>query len=185
MIDDLIFEYEKSGLPFLIERVVQNTGYGDYLHQDDDRSEERLENIEEFKAASEEFTDDNSVQPLIDFLESVALVSDTDKLDDNSALVTLITLHQAKGLEYPVVFMVGMVLRYFSFQKINLVGKEIDIPDLPSFSTGDKVRHPKFGVGLVTGTKPAGVDLEVTVAFGENQGIKRLLLSFANLEKVD
>ena len=72
-----------------------------------------------------------------------------------------------------------------SVQKINLVGKEIDIPDLPSFSTGDKVRHPKFGVGLVTGTKPAGVDLEVTVAFGENQGIKRLLLSFANLEKVD
>ncbi len=287
LIDDLIFEYEKSGLPFLIERVVQNTGYGDYLHQDDDRSEERLENIEEFKAASEEFTDDNSVQPLIDFLESVALVSDTDKLDGNSALVTLITLHQAKGLEYPVVFMVGMeegilpherslgdrdemeeerrlayvgmtrakerlymtrafqrgfrggygpnepsrflsdipdslltesssvehssyemdwsdtdnskVVKRFrrtnivddnnaselSVRKINLVGKEIDIPDLPSFSTGDKVRHPKFGVGLVTGTKPAGVDLEVTVAFGENQGIKRLLLSFANLEKVD
>ena len=108
LIDDLIFEYEKSGLPFLIERVVQNTGYGDYLHQDDDRSEERLENFEEFKAASEEFTDENSVQPLIDFLESVALVSDTDKLDDNSALVTLITLHQAKGLEYEKVYIVGM-----------------------------------------------------------------------------
>jgi DNA helicase-2/ATP-dependent DNA helicase PcrA len=51
-------------------------------------------------------------------------------------------------------------------------------------STGDKVRHAKFGEGIVTGSKPSGADVEVTVAFADGNGIKRLLLSFAPLEKV-
>ena len=54
---------------------------------------------------------------------------------------------------------------------------------LLDLSTGDKVRHSKFGEGIVTGTKPSGTDVEVTVAFPD-EGVKRLLQSFAKLEKV-
>ncbi len=51
-------------------------------------------------------------------------------------------------------------------------------------ATGDKVRHPKFGDGMVMACDPSGDDYRVTVIFGEQHGIKRLLLGFANLEKV-
>ncbi len=54
----------------------------------------------------------------------------------------------------------------------------------PGIATGDKVRHAKFGDGIVVTCAPSGGDFEVTVAFKEGQGVKRLLLGFANLEKV-
>ena len=54
----------------------------------------------------------------------------------------------------------------------------------PHLGTGDKVRHAKFGEGIVTGAKPTHGDVEVTVAFANGNGIKRLLLSIAPLEKV-
>ncbi len=54
----------------------------------------------------------------------------------------------------------------------------------PGIATGDKVRHAKFGDGIVMACAPSGGDFEVTVAFKEGQGVKRLLLGFANLEKV-
>ncbi|MCI0441194.1 MAG: DNA helicase UvrD, partial [Chloroflexi bacterium] len=55
----------------------------------------------------------------------------------------------------------------------------------PVFSTGDKVRHATFGEGIVTACKPSGGDFEVTVAFKDGAGVKRLLLGFAKLEKVE
>jgi DNA helicase-2/ATP-dependent DNA helicase PcrA len=58
-------------------------------------------------------------------------------------------------------------------------------PSKPSLSTGDRVRHAHFGEGIVTGTKPSKGDVEVTVAFKDGQGVKRLLLSIAPLEKAD
>ena len=54
-----------------------------------------------------------------------------------------------------------------------------------TLATGDKVRHAVFGDGIVTGCKPSGDDVEVTVAFSEGHGVKRLLLSFAPMEKVE
>ncbi len=54
----------------------------------------------------------------------------------------------------------------------------------PGIATGDKVRHAKFGDGMVMACDPSGDDYRVTVIFGEEHGIKRLLLGFANLEKV-
>jgi DNA helicase-2/ATP-dependent DNA helicase PcrA len=54
-----------------------------------------------------------------------------------------------------------------------------------ALATGDKVRHAKFGDGIVMDTKPSGDDVEVTVVFQEGQGVKRLLLSLAPLEKVE
>ena len=55
----------------------------------------------------------------------------------------------------------------------------------PSLAVGDKVEHKIFGAGMVVETKPSGGDLQVTVAFKEGHGVKKLLLSFAPLEKVD
>ena len=55
----------------------------------------------------------------------------------------------------------------------------------PAFATGDKVRHPTFGEGIVMSSEPSGADFQITVAFKEGGGVKRLLLSFAPLERVD
>ena len=64
--------------------------------------------IDEFKAASKDYLHLGPVEGLSAFLESVSLVSDVDSMEEKPDLLTLITLHQAKGLEYPIVFMVGM-----------------------------------------------------------------------------
>jgi DNA helicase-2/ATP-dependent DNA helicase PcrA len=56
--------------------------------------------------------------------------------------------------------------------------------NLPTLVTGDKVNHPKFGEGIVTSTTVSTNDLEITVAFKDGAGIKRLLLSLAKLEKI-
>ena len=58
-------------------------------------------------------------------------------------------------------------------------------PQSPAFATGDKVRHASFGDGIVTHCEPAGSDFQVTVAFKDGGGVKRLLQSFAKLEKVE
>ena len=57
-------------------------------------------------------------------------------------------------------------------------------PSKPKLNTGDHVRHKTFGEGVVTGTKPSHGDLEVTVAFRDGHGVKRLMLGFAPLEKL-
>ena len=58
-------------------------------------------------------------------------------------------------------------------------------PPQPAFATGDKVRHASFGDGIVTHCEPAGSDFQVTVAFKDGNGVKRLLQSFAKLEKAE
>ena len=88
--------------------VLERTGYLKYAAQDEERGEERLENLEELKATSGEFSESDEGGALTALLERISLVSDTDDLEDNRDSITLITLHQAKGLEFRVVFMVGM-----------------------------------------------------------------------------
>ena len=71
-------------------------------------SENRFENLMEFIGVAMEFEKENADNTLADFLDSIALVSDVDKLDDSEEAVTLMTMHSAKGLEFEVVFLVGM-----------------------------------------------------------------------------
>ena len=99
---------EEQDLAALIDSVLEKTGYLKHAAQDEERGEERLENLEELKATAGEFGDSDEGEALTAFLERVSLVSDTDDLEDNRDRITLITLHQAKGLEFRVVFMVGM-----------------------------------------------------------------------------
>ena len=107
-IDELRTYAESANIVDIIDRVLARTGYRDYLSNSDDRPDERLENIDEFKAASRDYLHLEPVEALTAFMESVSLVSDIDSMEEKPDLLTLITLHQAKGLEYPIVFMVGM-----------------------------------------------------------------------------
>ena len=292
MIDDLTeksAEYEPAAL---IDAVLKRTGYGDYIENDAERGEERLENIRELQSVAKDLLDYGEEDQLTAFLERVSLVSDADNVGESPDAVTLITLHQAKGLEFPVVFIVGMEegvmphmrsidsgdpaeieeerrLCYVGVtrakEKLHLVrafrrgfrGRSGSVPSMPSrfladipqellakpdlgpgrtrlssqqsgpasrpstargdrpteqvvrkpetpvirrrrraasapptsgglaLNTGDRVRHKTFGEGIVTEAKPARGDTEVTVAFKDGQGVKRLLLSFAPLEKVE
>ena len=92
-----------------VKQVIEKIGYMDYLvlsYEGD--SEERLENIKELVNAAREYDASNPEGSLQGFLEEVSLIADIDKWDDAADTVTLMTLHAAKGLEFPVVFMAGL-----------------------------------------------------------------------------
>ncbi|MDP6142247.1 MAG: UvrD-helicase domain-containing protein [Dehalococcoidales bacterium] len=91
----------------LFNLVVKSLGYKEYILKETD-GEERWDNILELGSVASKYDDLKPREGLTAFLEGVALVSDLDGLDESIGAVTLITLHQAKGLEFPVVFIVGM-----------------------------------------------------------------------------
>ncbi|MHC4454080.1 MAG: ATP-dependent helicase, partial [Planctomycetota bacterium] len=92
-----------------VKHVIEKIGYIDYLVESyESDSEERLENIEELVNAASEYDCANPDGSLQGFLEEVALISDLDKWDDKTDTVTLMTLHAAKGLEFPIVFIAGL-----------------------------------------------------------------------------
>ncbi|HEX5940131.1 MAG TPA: UvrD-helicase domain-containing protein, partial [Dehalococcoidia bacterium] len=92
----------------LIEAVANEVDYHRYLLANFDDSEERWENIEELKNLAAQHALAEDEPSLLSFLEEVALISDQDTLDERKEGATLITLHAAKGLEFPVVFMAGL-----------------------------------------------------------------------------
>ena len=107
IIENIITRSRELNLLELFDLVVKSSGYKQYLSGLVD-GEERWENILELRGVAQEYRDYSPEEGLAAFLEGVALVSDVDGLEENVNTVTLITLHQAKGLEYPVVFIVGM-----------------------------------------------------------------------------
>ena len=254
----------------LIDLILDESGLQKFIQEGDDRPEERWENVMAYRAIAQEFNAETPPDGLGSLLERTALVSQVDELEDAEDSITLITLHQAKGLEFPVVFMVGMeegllphsrsmdseeqteeerrlcyvgmtraekrlyMLRAFRrgfrgntggpavasrfLREIpaDLVavaalsstaaraavapepGRGSSIraaalaaaaaapaPSGPALRVGDLVRHRAFGEGIVTGADATASDVEVTVEFTGGVGVKRLLLSFAPLEKVD
>ncbi len=92
----------------LVDHVVEIMGLRAHYLDGTPQGEARLENINELRGLAESFDDRDPVQGLEDFLAEVALVSDVDAYDEHGEGATLITLHMVKGLEFPVVFMVGM-----------------------------------------------------------------------------
>jgi DNA helicase-2/ATP-dependent DNA helicase PcrA len=245
----------------LIDRVLEETGFRQYIQSNDDRPEERWENILELREAAREFDLEEPPNGLVSFLERLSLVADVDNYEEAEDSLTLITLHQVKGLEFPVVFIVGLeegllphsrsmeseaqleeerrlcyvgitrakdrlyLLRAFRrgfmgrsgptdasrflrelpahllapariarppvVQKSPWgdwasarAGPPASPPARPSLQAGDRVRHTTFGDGLVISCVPSAGDQEVTVQFAGGVGVKRLLLSYAPLEKV-
>ncbi|MDP2730669.1 MAG: UvrD-helicase domain-containing protein [Dehalococcoidales bacterium] len=254
LMEEFIARSQEVKLVDLFDLVVERSGYKRYILSEVD-GEERWENILELRSVAQDYASSAPETGLSDFLEGVSLVSDVDGLEETASAVTLITLHQAKGLEFPVVFIVGMEdgilphIRSFddpeqmeeerrlcyvgvtrAKEKVYLVrafrrtlmGRSqvsqpsrflADIPrqllsdgDLPAIENrvaaslyswnkppappdcapelkaGDRVYHAQFGNGVVVNYKPVKDDAEVVVAF--NGGVKKLLLSFANLEKM-
>ena len=243
----------------LIDAVMERTGYGDHLRAEGEPGLERLENVKELRATAQEFQPMEPSERLSAFLEGVALVSDVDKLEETTDAITLITLHQAKGLEFPVVFIVGLeegllphsrsidnpdqleeerrlfyvgmtrarerlyLTRAFRrgfwangsasrpsrfladvpqrlITSMSMAGQKGAAPGPlgsapaaeqkavslePPFKDGDRVTHFKFGEGIVVSCAPTDQDYEVTVAFKGESGIKKLLYSYAPLEKLE
>jgi DNA helicase-2/ATP-dependent DNA helicase PcrA len=243
--------------PAFIDQLLDSTGYREALRVErSPEAETRLENLEELIAAAEDYMRAESSPTLEGFLDGIALMADIDELKDEGARVTLMTLHSAKGLEFPAVFLTGMeegvfpharsmndedeieeerrlcyvgVTRarerlYLSYalhrrihgygvgepsrflrempenQLVSLNARREAPPgwaddaaaytaaaetvgeDLP-FRVGSRVRHARFGEGLVVGIERDGSDFVVTVGFA-SVGRKRLSVQYAHLEEM-
>ena len=93
----------------IIKEVLNKSGYTKALEEENTiQADARIENIEEFLTVAMEFEQESAENKLSDFLESITLASDIDGMEDEEISVTLMTLHSSKGLEFPVVFLVGM-----------------------------------------------------------------------------
>jgi DNA helicase-2/ATP-dependent DNA helicase PcrA len=257
LMQEFIARSQELNLVDLFDLVIRRTGYEEYLLSGKD-GEERWDNVLELRTVAREYRHLKPGEGLAAFLEGVTLVSDVDGLDETVDAVTLVTLHQAKGLEFPVVFIVGVedgILPHFrSFadpeqmeeerrlcyvgitrakQRVYLVyafrrslmgsstpsipsrfledipqhliargdlwqGEESQVMpslyswnkgpapsfDVPELRAGDHVHHAQFGDGVVVSCQQVKDDKEVVVAFTSGVGVKKLLLSFANLEKI-
>ncbi|MEX0684157.1 MAG: UvrD-helicase domain-containing protein [Dehalococcoidia bacterium] len=259
MTNEMIERAKTETLSALLDAVIDRTDYKPFIMADED-GEERWENVQELRAVVIQYDELKPEHALASFLEDVALITDVDDMEESDS-VTLITLHAAKGLEFPVVFIVGLeegilphmrslesgnpeqleeerrlcyvgmtrakqqlyLVRAFrrAFSGHNPPSRFLaDIPQnliavsqratqaqffapsryrhvvreegnsrpaMPadSFAAGDHVRHEKFGDGIVVSSEPSGRDYQVVVAFQGEAGIKKLLLSFAPLEKIE
>lgn len=105
LIKDLGEKSRELPLTTLFDHLIERIGYRDYILREPD-GEERWENIMELRRVAQEY--EGRGEGLAGFLEGVSLVSDVDNLDEQAEAVTLITLHQAKGLEFDAVFITGM-----------------------------------------------------------------------------
>ena len=93
----------------LIKETLNKTGYTKALENENSvEAETRIENLEEFLTVAIEFEEESADNTLAEFLENITLSSDIDGMEDQDNSITLMTLHSAKGLEFPVVFLVGM-----------------------------------------------------------------------------
>lgn len=279
LIEHLKQASSKLSISELLDEIIEMTCYKEYLEAEgDEEAEVRMENIDELKnkMVAYEESCENESPTLSGFLEEVALVADIDSLDENSDYVVLMTLHSAKGLEFPRVYLAGMedglfpsymtitsddpmeieeerrlcyvgitrakqelILTYARRRMIrgetqynkmsrflkevplyllstgNAVRKEnMEMPkttaymqakqsfhakafqtpkpiqqfgtmnaDGPGYDVGDRVKHIKFGEGLVIGMNAGGRDYEVTVQF-DHVGVKKMFATFAKLQKI-
>ena len=92
----------------MLEAVLDKSGYLDMLLHRGEEGRTRIENLQEMQSNILRYEEDNPDASLASFLEEVALVSDIDSYDADADAVVMMTLHSAKGLEFPVVFLVGM-----------------------------------------------------------------------------
>ena len=263
----------------LLEYIIGTTGYIEELQaESDEEAEARIENMDELKnkivAYEEQCEEIGEAATLSGFLEEVALVADIDSLNEETDYVVLMTLHSAKGLEFPHVYLVGMEDGLFpsymsitaddpeeieeerrlcyvgitrarenltltcarrrmvrgetQYNKMSRFLKEVPMYLLStgmlfenekkaeekvnaylqakqafkakpfgkpaqqftvskggglSYEVGDRVRHIKFGDGLVTQITEGGRDYEVTIEF-DRVGVKKMFAMFAKLEKI-
>lgn len=295
---DLLSKKDKLPVSELMKEILKVTGYEAMLNEEDSKeAENRMENLMEYIGVAMEFEKENADNTLADFLESIALVADVDNLEEGTEAVTLMTMHSAKGLEFDVVFLVGMEEGLFpskrsldederaeeerrlcyvgitrARQKVyvssaskrtmygstsytipsrfiseipedlfdesiekkekpsrnneflnneyarssavkttkitgsygasskNGFGLSVDsflsnitnkasvvsneTKDISKYSVGSKIKHKKFGIGVICNIEPEGDDLKLEINF-ETSGFKRLMAKFTPLEILD
>ena len=120
------------GVGKLIEEIIETVGYSDYIDaesESDEQATERRQNIDELISKAVQYEETVDEPSLSGFLEEVALVADIDNLDENNDMVLLMTIHSAKGLEFPIVYLAGMEDGLFpSYMSIS-TGDESDIEE--------------------------------------------------------
>lgn len=99
---------EELDLPELLDLIMDKSGYAAALAGQGDEGQGRLENIAELKSTMQEYTESSDEPSLSEFLEEISLYTDVDRLAEDDNAVCLMTMHSAKGLEFPEVFIVGM-----------------------------------------------------------------------------
>ncbi|HEV8019738.1 MAG TPA: DUF3553 domain-containing protein, partial [Candidatus Lustribacter sp.] len=258
LINDLREKAKTFSISDLLVAVMEESGYLRELQGDDtNEGRARVENMQELIGVAKEFeANPETGSTLDDFLANIALVSDLDTLDPESSFVTLMTMHAAKGLEFPIVFLSGLEEGVFPHTRALTDNTELEeerrlayvgvtramdrlylsyaarrtlfgntfshpksrfIDEMPSIeaiggigigprpgggrwrevsihenagagvglnlSAGDRVRHPKWGEGLVVDIAGAGGDGLLTINF-PNVGQKMVMLKYAPLERV-
>ena len=108
IINDLSRLAQSTPLDALFDIMLEKTGYRQMLVAAGPEEAERLENLDEFKSGILEYLQDNDEPSLTGFLEETALVADVDRYDETADAVVMMTVHSAKGLEFPIVFLPGM-----------------------------------------------------------------------------
>ncbi len=273
MMEKLIELNQNVPVVDLVDRVLEDSRFKSFIQESDDNPQERWENILELRNMAQEFNAETPPDGLATLLERLSLVADVDNYEDEEDSITLITLHQAKGLEFPVVFIVGMEegllphsrsldsedqleeerrLCYVGMTRAEkrlyltrafhrtvygssmaghasrflrdipaplitsgsgliergtadkadggfapkrpswsawqaptpIINRDQPVISRPDLQVGDSVRHSAFGEGVVTNCQITAADTEITIEFAGGVGVKRLLLSFAPLEKI-
>ena len=115
-------------LEAFVKQVLEQTGYRQMLIDGGEEEKERLENLEEFLSGVIEYEKNNEEPTLLGFLEENALVSEVDKYDEDADAVVMMTIHSAKGLEFPVVFLPGMEDGIFPGMQ-NILGSPEDMEE--------------------------------------------------------
>ena len=142
---------EEYSIKDLIDHILEDTGYEEELQEEGEiEAQTRLENIEELINKAAAYEEDSEHPTLDGFLEQVALVADIDNVDDSEDRVTLMTLHSAKGLEFPKVYLVGMEDGLF--------------PGMMSIMSGDKTEMEEERRLCYVGITRAKKELVLTAA---------------------
>ena len=276
LLEDIKENSKTQKVSEIINSIIHKTTYLDILKQENtDEALMRIENIDEFISKAIEYEQTEEDTSLTKFLEDITLIADVDNYSQDDDAVVLMTLHSAKGLEFPYVFIVGMeegifpsfksivyggideveeerrlcyvgitrakkelFLTYakcrmnqgmtnynapsrflkeipenlvdtpiamsnksinrtekpkYTFNKLdsNIMKENPYISKIPTpknvkldFKEGDKVKAPKYGVGVVKAIKPGGADFEIEIDFGE-KGIKKFIAGLSKLKKVE
>lgn len=127
LIFTLVAEMDDKSVLDILEAILDRTGYLAQLEESTDPQDQaRAENIGELLSVAKDFQDTNPTGTVEDFLEQVALVNDVDSFEQEESKVTLMTLHAAKGLEFPIVFLGGLEEGLFPHSRTLMNPKEIE-----------------------------------------------------------
>ncbi|WP_251423042.1 DNA helicase PcrA [Veillonella agrestimuris] len=127
LIFTLVAEMDNKSVLDILEAILDRTGYLAQLEESTDPQDQaRAENIGELLSVAKDFQDTNPTGTVEDFLEQVALVNDVDSFEQEESKVTLMTLHAAKGLEFPIVFLGGLEEGLFPHSRTLMNPEEIE-----------------------------------------------------------